>query len=135
MSVNAGRLARPLRQVHRRLGAYSKSGAIALLDGRSREFQLMKRIRADLVAHCGGAPTAVQRQLIERAVRLSLKLELLDEQMMHGAIFEDRDDNCYLAWSNGLTRTLQAIGINAQKPKARTVDEAIGQAEQGEEAA
>jgi hypothetical protein len=133
MRTNNGRLVRPLRHTHKRLGPYSKAGALTLLDGRSREYQFMRQVRADLVAHCGGKPTVVQRHLIERAVRLSLKLELLDEQMMHGAIFEDRDDACYLAWSNGLTRTLACIGVKgATKPKARTVGDLLGD---GDEAA
>jgi hypothetical protein len=94
-------------------------GAVALLDGRSREALFMKRVRADLLAHVGGNPSAVQRALIERAVRLSLQLELMDERLTHGATFKARDHNHYLAWSNALTRTLARLGITAaeqQKP-------------------
>ena len=69
----------------------------------------MKRVRAELTAYVG-TPSAVQRQLIERAVRLSLQLELMDERLTHGATFKTRDHNHYLAWSNALTRTLARLG-------------------------
>jgi hypothetical protein len=69
----------------------------------------MKRVRAELSAQMG-TPNAVQRQLIERAVRLSLQLELMDERLTHGAQFKPRDHNHYLAWSNALTRTLARLG-------------------------
>lgn len=69
----------------------------------------MKRVRAELTTHIG-SPTAVERQLIERAVRLSLQLELMDERLAHGAGFKPRDHNHYLAWSNALTRTLARLG-------------------------
>ena len=69
----------------------------------------MKRVRAELTAYVG-TPSAVQRQLIERAVRLSLQLELMDERLTHGATFKTRDHNHYLAWSNALTRILARLG-------------------------
>jgi hypothetical protein len=78
----------------------------------------MKRKRAELTAHVG-SPTAVQRQMIERVVRLSLQLELMDERLTHGATFKTRDHNHYLAWSNALTRTLARLDVDraAQEPK------------------
>lgn len=92
MLENIPSLAPPLRRVHPRVGPYSKQGAVALLDGRSREAQYMKRKRAELTAYIG-SPNAVQRQMIERAVRLSLQLELMDERLTHCATFETRDHN------------------------------------------
>jgi hypothetical protein len=63
--------------------------------------------------------SAVQRQMIERAVRLSLQLELMDERLTHGVTFKTRDHNHYLAWSNALTRTLARLDLDkaAQEPK------------------
>lgn len=81
----------------------------------------MKRIRAELTAHVG-KPTAVQRQLIERAVRLSLQLELMDERLTHGARFKPRDHNHYLAWSNALTRTLARLGEEASSQAPSLAD-------------
>lgn len=112
MPETAPRVASPMRRVRPRIGPYSKHGAIALLDGRSREAQYMKRVRAELTTHVG-IPTAVQRQLIERAVRLSLQLELMDERLTNGMRFKPRDHNHYLAWSNALTRTLARLGTGS----------------------
>jgi hypothetical protein len=67
----------------------------------------------ELMAHVGGNPSAVTRQLIERAVRLSLQLELMDARLTHGDTFTDHDHNAYLAWSNALTRTLARLGTKA----------------------
>ncbi len=110
----APRLAPPLHKVHSRVGPYSSNGAVALIDGRSREAQYMKRARADLIAHVGGTPSAVQRNLIERAVRLMLGLELLDERLTHGQAFTAHDHNHYIAWSNALTRTLARLGMKGE---------------------
>jgi len=111
--MTAPRLTPPLHHVHPRVGPFSKHGAISLLDGRSREAQFMKRVREELTK-CIGNPTAVQRQLIERAVRLSLQLELMDEKLTHGATFKVHEHNYYLAWSNALTRTLGRLGLNGR---------------------
>ncbi len=112
----APHLAKPLHKVHARVGPYSRHSAIALIDGRSREAQYMKRARAELHAHVGGNPNAVQRSLIERAVRLMLGLELLDERLTHGQAFTAHDHNHYIAWSNALTRTLARLGLHPTEP-------------------
>jgi hypothetical protein len=99
----------PSPRLHKRVGPYSKHGALALLDGRSREAQFMRTRRAELIAHVGGKPSAVERQLIERAVRLSLQLELMDERLTRGD--QIASHATYLAWSNSLARTLRLLGL------------------------
>src|SRR5580704_10541316 len=121
-TVTAPRLVRPSNKVHPRLGPYSKQGAYTLLDGRSREAQFMKARRTELVAHVGGSPNPVQLQLIERAVRLSIQLELMDDRLLHGTIFTPHDHNHYLAWSSALVRTLARIGIDAAEPKTTSLE-------------
>ena len=85
----------------------------------------MRRVRRELVAHVGGQPNAVQRQLIERAVRLSLALELFDERMMHEASFMAKDHNKYISWSNALARTLARLGVKAADAKPPSLAEAL----------
>jgi hypothetical protein len=103
------------------------------MDGRSREAQYMKARRAELTAHVGGSPNVVQRLLIERAVWLSIKLELLNEKMVDGEVFKPRDHNHYLAWSNGLTRTLAALGVNsASTLKGKTLTDILSEETQPE---
>jgi hypothetical protein len=47
-------------------------------DGRTREARLVKRLRNDLIAQCGGTVSASQRLLIDRIASLSLRIHLLD---------------------------------------------------------
>ncbi len=54
------------------IGPYSKEPAKARLDLRSSEGRFLRRIRAELAAHCGGKPSATQRELIDRAAWLAL---------------------------------------------------------------
>lgn len=119
-------LVKPKRHVHPRVGPYSREGAFSLLDGRSREAQFIKARRAELVSHVGGNPNAVQRALIERAVRLSLQLELMDDRLTHGEIFTTHDHNHYLAWSNALVRTLARLGVQGPEGNHKqSVDEIL----------
>lgn len=76
----------------------------------------MRKLRADLVEHVGGKPSATQRALIDRAAWLSLHVLQMDARFSEreGSPSE-RDGRQYLAWSNSLARTLVAIGI---KPAA-----------------
>jgi hypothetical protein len=45
--------------------------ALAKLDQRTKEARLMRETRAELVAHVGGKPSAVQAAMIERACQLT----------------------------------------------------------------
>jgi hypothetical protein len=79
----------------------------------------MRRVRADLTAHCGGRPNAVQRALIERAVILSLRVAQFDARIIEGEPLGLRDSNYALAWNNALRRTVAALGVEraaADKP-------------------
>jgi hypothetical protein len=73
----------------------------------------MRACREELTQHVGGKPNAIQRRLIERCVRLTLHLELLDEAFMHGKVPTDIDNRTYIAWHNALRRSLVALGIDA----------------------
>ena len=67
--------------------------------------------RAELTAHVGGKPSAVQKNLIERAVWLSLQVALLDAKQAESQTFTQHDSNAYLAWTNTLTRLLRQLGM------------------------
>jgi hypothetical protein len=71
----------------------------------------MRARRAELTQHVGGQPSAVERQLIERAVRLGFQLELMDAKLARGDEFTEHDHRVYLAWSNSLGRTLRLLGL------------------------
>lgn len=106
------------------IGPYSRPVALAKLDGRTREAALMRRVRAELTAHCGGNPNAVQRALIERAAILSLRVAQLDAKIVAGEALTLHDSNFALAWNNALRRTLAALGLEpstAARPSGPTL--------------
>jgi hypothetical protein len=93
-----------------KIGPYSKEGVLARIDKRSREALFLRRVTEELSEHVGGRPSAAQRALIERAAMLSLRLAMLDERVITGEMTTNVAGE-YLAWSNSLTRTMVALGL------------------------
>ncbi len=79
----------------------------------SRDGRLFIALRAELVAHVGGRPSAVQRAMIDRLAWLQLHLALMDERMMKSGELSDHAGKQYLAWSNSTARMLGQIGMKA----------------------
>src|SRR5438309_3488010 len=103
---------------HARVGPYSRiidRGVIGdSIDGRSREGRFLRAYEQLLREHVGGRPSIVQRQLIQRAARIALHLELLDEKSLaRGAALTVHDSHYYIAWSNSLSRLLSRLGMDA----------------------
>ena len=83
------------------------------LHGLSAERQAAARLRAALIAHCGGRPSATQACMIEQAAELKLRLAVMDRAFIrtqHRSAHASRD---YLAWSNSLVRLLAQLGLKA----------------------
>jgi hypothetical protein len=100
----------------RRLGPYSRlidRGAVGgLIDGRSREGRFLRSYERALLDHLGHEPSVTQRCLIQRAARLALHLELMDERSLAGDhVFTVHDHNHYVSWSNSLARMLARLGL------------------------
>lgn len=83
----------------------------------------MKQFRSDMVAHCGGRPSATQTALIDRAAVLHLRLILMDRESLEG--MTDRNARMYLAFSNSLARTLRQIGMKGVPSRAPSPAEAM----------
>ena len=111
----------------RHLRAEFKPHALSLLDQRSREYRLLRRIRDELVAHVGGKPSAVEIALIERAAQLQLRLAIFDARFVEKGDMSDHDVRTYLAWSNSLTRTLGELGLDAKPKPAKTLAEHLAE--------
>ena len=119
IAITVGRSYIPACQVIARvnvvgkLGPYSKQIVLGRADGRTKQGRLVKSMRRELLAHLGGAGgvTPMQRALIERACMLQLRVATLDERLLDGDSFTEYDSKTYLAFSNSLTRTLTALGI------------------------
>jgi hypothetical protein len=96
-------------------------GALAGLDGRTWEYLYVKKCRRELEEHIGGEPTTVQRKLIERASWLMLRLSMMDRRLAEdgGKRFTRNDSTQYLAWSNGLSRTLVLLDLTRDKGGTR----------------
>jgi hypothetical protein len=92
-------------------------GALAALDGRTWEYLYVKKCRRELEEHIGATPTMVQRQLIERASWLMLRLSMMDRRLAEdgGKLLTANDSTQYMAWSNGLSRTLVLLDLTRGK--------------------
>jgi hypothetical protein len=75
----------------------------------------MAGVRADLVKHVGGNPSAAQRMMIDQAAMLSLRLRLMDRQALQDGGASDRNGRQYLAFANSLSRLLRQFGLEAAK--------------------
>jgi hypothetical protein len=105
-----------------KLGAYSKEIVLARPDGRSREGRLVRSMRAALFEHLGGEArlSAPQRAMVERCAMLQLRCAVLDGKMLDGT-FSEYDAKTYLAFSNSLSRTLAALGLQPATAKVPTL--------------
>src|SRR5437763_209650 len=75
------------------IGPYSRSHHLFKVDGRTREAQLMHRVRKELTKQVGPNPTTTQRMLIDRAVILSLRIAQLDRKIVADQHFTILDNN------------------------------------------
>jgi hypothetical protein len=122
------------------IGPYSRlidRGAVGgLIDGRSREGRFLRAYERQLTEHCGGAPSVVQRQLIARAARIALHLELMDERSLAGDhVFTQHDHTHYVSWSNSLARMLARLGLQpAAAPQPTLAEHLARLAEEGDAA-
>ncbi len=98
---------------------YCKRTGLALLDGRTPEGRLAKRLREGFTGQIG-SPNPVETALIERAVMLSLQIARFDKAAAeNGGKFEKHQSDVYLAWSNTLVRTLAQLGLAPRTSKAK----------------
>ncbi|NPD68926.1 hypothetical protein HN018_02850 [Lichenicola cladoniae] len=105
----------------RRIGPHSSAVALAKLDGRTRQGRLLRDIRADLVKHVGGSPSATERILIDQAAQLRLRLALMDAE--DAGVLSERNAREYLSWSSALGRMLRQLGLKAAAKPAPSLDD------------
>jgi len=101
----------------RGLRSNSRPTRFADLDRRTAEGRLFDQFHRELVAHVGGHPNVVQAAMIERCAWINLRIRLMDEKMLSGAL-TDQDSKSYLAWANTLRRLLQGLGVAQPAAKA-----------------
>ena len=106
--------------VHKRPrpGPFSRRVLATIVSGNSADGYFVRAYVRELTEHIGGKPTIVQRRLIERAAMLALHLLKFDQRAHRVGELSDRSMRDYLAAHNSLTRTLQAIGVQASNESA-----------------
>lgn len=109
----------------RRISLHSRPEVLAKLDKRSREARVMQRVIDELTEHVGGAPSVIERRLIERAARLELFLAKIDERAGPDCVLSERDARSALAWENAYRRTLRELGIEPRRHVEPTLGEII----------
>jgi len=97
------------------------------LDGRTREASLMRRVSEDLIRHLG-SPSAVQRQLIERAAMLTVHIELFDRRAIANGGLDQGDAREYLDLNNSLVRILRQLGLKGADAKPPSLARAFADA-------
>jgi len=110
----------------RSVGYETRPDRLAKLDNRTREAALVRRTRDALTAHVKN-PSVVQAALIERAAWMTLRINLLEARFSSGEAMSDHAAKQYIALSNALRRTLDAIGIQATPARPLTLAELIAQ--------
>jgi hypothetical protein len=108
-----------------RKDTYSRPCRVAGVTTRSAEGRLIRDVRADLINHVGGAPSATQRVMIERAVMLTVQLGRMDAKALADGAMSEHASREYLAWSNTLTRTMKALGIKGAADRAPSIKDFI----------
>ncbi len=104
-------------RLKRRVGIYSREGALAAIDGRSREAAYLKRLKAELVAHLGGQVTAPQALAIKRLCMTALRLEQFDAKIIEGGTLTEHDARVYGALHNSFRLLLRELGVKSAAPK------------------
>src|ERR1700693_1164907 len=99
----------------RQLGPYSRAlrrGAIGdSLDGRSAEGRLIRDMERQLTEHVGGSPSVTQRLLIERIIKLRLRLDAFDRRLAEGTNWTALDDRTFGGCLNAYRLALRELGM------------------------
>jgi hypothetical protein len=92
----------------RRAGPYSRLD-LPTFSGKTREGALLRGVRAELVKHVGGRPSATQAVLIEAAAQLRVRITLMDRKFSETHEQTDHDTRVYLAWVGSLARLMTRL--------------------------
>ena len=114
----------------RRAGPYSRLD-LPTFSGKTREGAFLRGVRAELVKHVGGRPSATQAALIEAAAQLRVRITLMDRQFAETHVQSDHDTRTYLAWIGSLGRLMTRLdGLqparSAPAPALRTPRQIMG---------
>jgi hypothetical protein len=107
----------------RRVGPYSRLD-LPTFSGKTREGALLRGIRAELVKHVGGHPSATQAVLIEAAAQLRVRISLMDRKFSETHVQTDHDTRVYLAWVGSLGRLMTRLdGLKGTAKRETTLQD------------
>ena len=90
------------------LGDMSHTGLRAV-DRRTHAGRHLADMRERLTELVGGNPDIAEKEIIDRAAMLSLKIAQMDKKIMLNSDFSERDSEFYLAWTNTYCRILKML--------------------------
>jgi hypothetical protein len=105
------------------VGPHSRPHRFTKPDKRTREGRALETLRAALLAHVGGQPSAPQTELIERALGLKWRTMLLDKKLADHGELSTLDAKTYLGQSNALERVLCRLGLAPSAPPGKTLED------------
>lgn len=103
-------------------------GAPVRLHGNSAPRKAARELRAALVEHCGGKPSATQAAMISQAAELKLRLAVMDADFIRTSYRSAHASRDYLAWSNSLVRLLRQLGLHGAIERPPSLAELLAQA-------
>jgi len=109
--------------------------ATVKLDGRTVAAKMLAAFRAELVAHVGGKPSAVQSALIEQAAQIKLRLFAMDANFAERGEQSAHDAKQYLAWANSMTRLIRQLGLKGAATNGPSLGEYLARRGAGTKAA
>jgi hypothetical protein len=106
-----------------RRGVIASSPAI---DGPSTTGRYLRDLEAQLIAHCGGAPSITQQLLIQRIIRCTVQLNKLDEKLEAAAdTWSDHDSRTHGGLINRQRLLLRELGLAPTSPTKRDPMDAL----------
>jgi hypothetical protein len=99
--------------------------ALGKMDRRTWQARLLRDTTADLIRHCGGAPSVTQELLIEQVAQLRLRLALFDLKHGERGRMSLHDSRTYLAWANSYGRLMRLLGLEAAPEPQPTWQELV----------
>jgi hypothetical protein len=102
---------------------------------RSTAGRYVRDLEAQLIAHCGGAPTITQRLLIERLIRTTVQLNALDDKLLAAGSWTDHDGRTHGGLINRQRLLLRELGLKGAAERAPSLGEYLAAKSAGDAAA
>jgi hypothetical protein len=106
----------------KRAGPYQARAGLMALDRRSREAKFAAQVRASLIEHVGGNPSAPQMLLIQLASLRALRIGLLASKLETDS-WTEHDDRHLNATANSLRADLQALGMREPERQIPSIEQ------------